>query len=54
MGGLYSLVSDDELGVQNLFIKEGTSAIAQGLAAELKSSSILVNSAVDEINQRGD
>ncbi|KAK6373995.1 uncharacterized protein PV06_02851 [Exophiala oligosperma] len=53
-GGLYSLISDDELGAQNLFIKEGTSAIAQGLAAELKPGSVLVNSAVDEINQHGD
>lgn len=54
VGGFHSLVSDDERGAQNLFIKEGTSAIAQGLAAELKPGSILLNSAVDEIDQHGD
>lgn len=52
-GGLRSLVSDDEYGAQNLFIKEGTSAIAQRLAAELTPGSILLNSPVDEIDQHG-
>jgi monoamine oxidase len=53
-GGIRSLVSDDESGAQHLFIKEGTSAIAQGLAAELPPGSILLNSPVDEINQHGE
>lgn len=52
VGGLQSLVSDDETGAQNLFVKEGTSAIVQGLAAELPAGSVLVNSAVDEIEQQ--
>ncbi|EEP81379.1 predicted protein [Uncinocarpus reesii 1704] len=52
-GGFTSLTTDDEGGSQSLFIKEGTSAIAHGLAAELKPGSIFVNSPVDTINQHG-
>ncbi|OJD19123.1 hypothetical protein AJ78_00909 [Emergomyces pasteurianus Ep9510] len=52
-GGFKSLTTDDEGGSQSLFIKEGTSAIAHGLAGELKPGSIFVNSPVDTINQHG-
>ncbi|KAK2743507.1 hypothetical protein FQN57_004804 [Myotisia sp. PD_48] len=52
-GGFTSLTTDDEGGSQSLFLKEGTSAIAHGLAAELKPGSIFVNSPVDTINQHG-
>jgi monoamine oxidase len=52
-GGLRSLVSDDEHGAQHLFIKEGTSAIAHGLAAELAPGSIHLNSPVARVDQHG-
>ncbi|EJP62094.1 amine oxidase [Beauveria bassiana ARSEF 2860] len=52
-GGFTSLTSDDEKGSQQMFIREGTSAIAHGLAAELRPGSVIVNCPVDEIHQHG-
>ncbi|KAE8358731.1 hypothetical protein BDV27DRAFT_163306 [Aspergillus caelatus] len=52
-GGFTSLASDDDKGAQQMFIREGTSAIAHGLAAEMRPGSVIVNCPVDEINQHG-
>ncbi|KIY02166.1 uncharacterized protein Z520_02304 [Fonsecaea multimorphosa CBS 102226] len=50
-GGFISLATEGEDGAQSLKIKQGTSAIATGLADEMKSGSIFVNSPVDNIHQ---
>ncbi|OCT46152.1 amine oxidase [Cladophialophora carrionii] len=50
-GGFMSLATEGEYGAQSLKIKQGTSAIATGLADEMKPGSIFVDSPVDNIVQ---
>ncbi|KAH0847348.1 hypothetical protein AYO21_03741 [Fonsecaea monophora] len=50
-GGFMSLATEGEAGAQSLKIKQGTSAIATGLADEMKPGSIFINSPVDNIHQ---
>ncbi|KAL0943083.1 amine oxidase [Colletotrichum truncatum] len=53
-GGWESVSSDGPKGLQNLKIREGTSAIAHGLAAEMTPGSILLESPVKNIHQYDD
>ncbi|OQV06317.1 hypothetical protein CLAIMM_10901 [Cladophialophora immunda] len=50
-GGFISIATEGEDGAQSLKIKQGTSAIATGLADEMKPGSIFINSPVDNIYQ---
>ncbi|EXJ68394.1 uncharacterized protein A1O5_08186 [Cladophialophora psammophila CBS 110553] len=50
-GGFISIATEGEDGAQSLKIKQGTSAIATGLADEMKPGSIFINSPVDNIHQ---
>ncbi|OAP56146.1 hypothetical protein AYL99_09325 [Fonsecaea erecta] len=50
-GGFISIATEGEEGAQSLKIKQGTSAVATGLADEMKPGSIFINSPVDNIHQ---
>ncbi|KAK4493778.1 hypothetical protein PRZ48_014963 [Zasmidium cellare] len=50
-GGYLSLVSEGEDGAQSLKIKQGTSAVAHGLARTLPPGSVLLNSPVRSVVQ---
>ncbi|KAM6510364.1 hypothetical protein FSOLCH5_010805 [Fusarium solani] len=52
-GGFESLASDGPKGAQNLKIKQGTSAIASGMASGLTPGSILLNAPVASVRQDG-
>ncbi|KEF62510.1 uncharacterized protein A1O9_00483 [Exophiala aquamarina CBS 119918] len=53
-GGFISIASEGLDGAQSLKVKQGTSAIATGLADELPPGSVFVNSPVDSIHQTVD